>query len=159
MLVFRGFLRILAGVFSCRHWRTRIHEGKCYCPDCGRGLIFQWAVLRCLQCHRRVESRLWFGRIFPVQRCCPHCGHAEVQTDWLSTPAYFQLHKAQLVLIAQEAQREAQWQKYILEDSGSGFLGKSGLDTLFRAIRAFETGDSHLNFLDDRRSGGSRAMV
>lgn len=102
MLVFTGFLRFVAGVFSCRHWGTRIHEGKCYCPDCGRGLIFQWAVLRCVQCHRRVESRLWFGRISPVQRCCARCGHPEVETDWLSAPAYFQLHKAQLVLVSEE---------------------------------------------------------
>lgn len=107
MLVFTWFLRFIAGVFSCRHWRTRIHEGKCYCPDCGRGLIFQWAVLRCVQCHRRVESRLWFGRIFPVQRCCPHCGHADVETDWLSAPAYFQLHKAQLVLVEESGARDA----------------------------------------------------
>ena len=109
MLVFTGFLSFAVDLFSCRHWRTHIHEGKCYCPDCGRGLIFQWAVLRCVQCHGRVESRLWFGRISPVQRCCVRCGHSEVQTDWLSAPAYFQLHKAQLVLVEEEGYQEARF--------------------------------------------------
>lgn len=132
MLVFTGFLSFAVGLFSCRHWRTRIHEGKCYCPDCGRGLIFQWAVLRCAQCHGRVESRLWFGRISPVQRCCVRCGHSEVQTDWLSAPAYFQLHKAQLVLIEQENLLLVQWQKAILEGVVSIQRPKTSLKALSR---------------------------
>ena len=143
MLVFKGFLSFAVGLFSCRHWRTRIHEGKCYCPDCGRGLIFQWVVLRCNQCQGRVDSRLWFGRISPVQRCCLRCGHSEVQTDWLNAPAYFQLHKAQLVLIEEETLGWAQWQKCIFEGSGSThpqkmniqiFLGRADSSKYLAAI-------------------------
>lgn len=103
MLVLKGFVRFLLTLGACRHWRTRVYEGKCYCPDCGRGLIYQWAVLRCQQCAFRLESRLWFGEISPVQRCCVHCGAEEVEIDWLSAPAYFQLHKAQLVLVEEES--------------------------------------------------------
>jgi hypothetical protein len=44
-----------------------------------------------------------------VQRCCARCGHSGVDAVWLSEPAYFQLHKAQLVLVAEEGCRAEPW--------------------------------------------------
>jgi hypothetical protein len=89
---------ILTCLFSCGHWRTPVNEGKCYCPDCGHGVIFQWVVVRCGTCRVRVDSRMWLRQVLPMQRCCPACGERAFQFDYLESPSYFQLHKAQLIV-------------------------------------------------------------
>jgi hypothetical protein len=89
---------ILKWLFSCRHWRTPVNEGKCYCPDCGQGVIFQWVVVRCTTCRVRVDSRMLLRQVLPVRRCCPACGERAFRFEYLESPSYFQLHKAQLVV-------------------------------------------------------------
>lgn len=83
-------------IFFCNHARTPVNEGKCYCPDCGRGLIYQWVVIRCLQCQKRIESQTVLRQVLPACRCCPHCGESSFQAEYLESPSYFQLHKASL---------------------------------------------------------------
>ena len=89
-----GFLR---WCFQCRHARAPVAEGKCYCPDCGRGLIFRWRVLHCTGCNHRRETRYLLRQIVPLQTCCPFCGEAEVQLKTLVSPFYYQLKHARLV--------------------------------------------------------------
>ena len=102
MLVFSMFYQILTCVFSCNHLRTPINEGKCFCPDCGRGVIFQWVVLRCQTCRVRVDSKFRFRQVIPAQPCCPQCGESAFDKNFLESPAYFQLHKAQLLAREEE---------------------------------------------------------
>jgi hypothetical protein len=85
-------------LFACRHGRISVNEGKCYCPDCGQGLIYQWVLLRCRRCRGRRESRTFLGRVLPSYRYCLQCGEPSWQADYLESPAYFQLHKARLVI-------------------------------------------------------------
>jgi hypothetical protein len=98
MLVFSLFCWILKRAFLCHHLRTTVNEGKCYCPDCGRGLVYHWVVLRCVGCQARLESRASLGQVTPLRRCCPHCGENQTRMDRLELPAYFHLHKAQLMV-------------------------------------------------------------
>jgi uncharacterized protein (DUF983 family) len=85
-------------VFACNHARTVVNEGKCYCPDCGRGLIYQWVVLRCTACGSRRESGYLLRQVIPRQRCCPHCGDSLWHLDILDSPSYFQLDQARLMV-------------------------------------------------------------
>lgn len=94
---------LLCSLFSCNHARTQVHEGKCYCPDCGGGLIYRWMVLRCGECHVRRESRYRLRKVVPSQRCCPSCGSAAVLEEFLEDPAYFQLREARLTVFTEEA--------------------------------------------------------
>ncbi|WP_373531023.1 hypothetical protein [Vampirovibrio sp.] len=98
MLVFSVFFWIVQRAFSCNHLRTTVNEGKCYCPDCGRGLIYHWVVLRCGGCRARLDSRTILRQVMPLHRCCPQCGESATQMDRLESPAYFHLHKAQLMV-------------------------------------------------------------
>lgn len=101
-----GIHQLLKGMvktfLTCNHGRTPIHEGKCFCPDCGHGLIFQWVVLRCGQCNSRRNSRYFLRQIVPVEHSCPKCGEESVRWDYLDSPTYFQLHKACLVIQEEE---------------------------------------------------------
>jgi uncharacterized protein (DUF983 family) len=96
------FPRLLAALgnclFSCQHGRVSVNEGKCYCPDCGQGLIYQWVLLRCRRCRGRRDSRIFLGGVLPSHRYCLQCGEPSWQADYLEAPAYFQLHKARLVI-------------------------------------------------------------
>ncbi len=83
---------------SCNHTRTPVNEGKCFCPDCGRGILYQWVVLRCQDCESRRESRYQFRRLSPAERCCAQCGSPEWRREPLETPEFYQLHKAQLTV-------------------------------------------------------------
>lgn len=85
-------------VFSCNHLRTPVNEGKCYCPDCGRGLIYQWVVIRCKQCQLRLDARTVLRQVVPAQRCCAACGEQAFRYEYLEAPSYFQLHKARLIV-------------------------------------------------------------
>lgn len=98
MLVFSMFCWIVTRPFSCNHLRTTVNEGKCYCPDCGRGLIYNWVVLRCGGCQARLDSRTVLKQVLPLHRCCPQCGDSETQINRLESPSYFHLHKAQLMV-------------------------------------------------------------
>lgn len=89
------------GLF-CNHSRTRPSEGKCYCPDCGSGVIFEWVVLRCSGCNVRRDSRYFLRRLVPVDRCCTRCGESAYRADTLEAPSYFQLQKACLVIRSEE---------------------------------------------------------
>jgi uncharacterized protein (DUF983 family) len=90
---------ILKCLFTCNHQHAPMSEGKCYCPDCGRGLIYRWVILRCPDCAIRRDSRYLLRQIAPAQRCCAYCGSYELKTETLESPAYFQLHKAQLIAV------------------------------------------------------------
>ena len=92
------FQWIIQRLFSCNHFRMRVSEGKCYCPDCGRGLIYRWVALRCAACHSRLESQTILQNIIPKRRHCSYCGERSFEQTFLESPAYFQLHKAQLVV-------------------------------------------------------------
>jgi hypothetical protein len=98
MPVLSAFLWMWMQVFSCTHAHTRLNEGKCYCPDCGCGLIIRWVVLRCGECEIRRESRYWLRQIIPAQRCCVACGTERYNTETLDSPSYFQLHTARLLM-------------------------------------------------------------
>lgn len=89
---------LLKCVFTCNHGRTAPKEGKCFCPDCGQGVIFQWVVMRCESCNHRADSRLLLRQLTPSQRCCANCGQASFYYDYLDDPSYFQLHRARLVV-------------------------------------------------------------
>ena len=94
--MYDALLRYVSRQRLCHHTRTPVHEGKCYCPDCGRGLIYQWIVLRCNACKTRRDSVYRFRRIVPQQRCCPQCGENTWRVERLDSPLYYQLHKARL---------------------------------------------------------------
>ncbi len=89
------FLRV--GLF-CNHSRTPASEGKCHCPDCGRGVVMQWVVLRCVGCNVRRDSRYMLRRLVPADRCCTHCGESGYRLDYLDSPAFYQLQKASLLV-------------------------------------------------------------
>lgn len=90
---FNLHLRLL----TCAHAPLSPDEGKYYCPDCGRGLIYQWIVLRCATCNTRLESRMGFHTLKPAKRFCPRCGNTGFQPQILEAPGYFQLEKAWLM--------------------------------------------------------------
>lgn len=110
-------------VFTCNHGRTAPKEGKCYCPDCGRGVIFQWVVMRCEECNIRTDSHTALRQLVPDQRCCSNCGERAFCYQYLEAPSYFQLHKARL-MIREEAdylQNRYNWSVYAFGET----LGKS----------------------------------
>src|SRR5688572_13412662 len=86
----------LADVFSCHHPNIRLCEGKCYCPDCGQGLVFDWVVWRCdgCQCRREMVRGSW--KIHVLQRFCPYCGSPDLTRQIIESPAFYQLHYAYL---------------------------------------------------------------
>ena len=111
-------------LFTCNHANTLVHEGKCYCPDCGNGLIYQWVILRCCECQTRRESRYQFRQVVPVQRCCLSCGAQNVRAEYLQNPSYFQLKQARLAIIVEESTDAAHWFwiRYLLGTTLSDYL-------------------------------------
>lgn len=110
-------------IFTCNHGRTAPKEGKCYCPDCGRGVIFQWVVMRCEECNVRMDSHTALRQLVPDQRCCPNCGERAFCYHYLEAPSYFQLQKARL-MIREEAdylQGRYHWSVYAFGET----LGQS----------------------------------
>jgi hypothetical protein len=103
-------LQRLQSIFSCAHTNARIDEGKCYCPDCGQGLIYQWVLLRCVGCRLRRESAAFLQNIAPMQRFCPDCGESRWRLEFLERPDYFQLHRACLLLREEEGTHRIWWQ-------------------------------------------------
>ncbi len=90
--------RLFYAVFSCNHANAPFTEGKSICPDCGRTVILQWAVLRCEFCQTKRASRFIFRTVFPLENYCTACGQNETRLDYLENPAYYHLHKAILVV-------------------------------------------------------------
>lgn len=132
MLLLNTIAWLLKCVFSCNHLRTPVNEGKCYCPDCGRGLIYQWVILRCAQCRLRLDARTVLRQVVPAQRCCSYCGERVFQSEYLLSPSYFQLHKAHLV-VREEAdflQGRFQWRVYGFSQSVGRTVENALLKTL-----------------------------
>lgn len=94
----------------CQHVGIQAQEGKCFCPDCGQGVVFQWVVLRCQQCQAKRPSQYVYGHILPTEPCCVHCGHRDVVEESLENARYYQLTHAQLVrLDEQDYQTQRDW--------------------------------------------------
>lgn len=105
-----GLAWLLKCCLTCNHLRTPVSEGKCYCPDCGQGLIYRWIILRCTECNLRRDSRYFLRQAVPAERCCLHCGSTAIRWDYLETPSYYQIHKARLIV--QEAQEYERQQAF-----------------------------------------------
>lgn len=88
-----------AGVMGCNHARAAMAEGKCYCPDCGRGIVYQWVNLRCGGCQIRRDSAYRLGRIVAADPFCRQCGASAVYAEYLENARPHQLHKAKLVML------------------------------------------------------------
>lgn len=118
---------VLRSLFSCHHARTPVNEGKCFCPDCGSGLIYRWVVLRCQECHARRESRYRLRQVMPSQRCCAFCGAASVFPEYLENPSYFQLSQARLVVFFEEEQPFSMMKclSYLLGETLSAYIVES----------------------------------
>lgn len=84
-------------LFVCRHNHMPMHEGKCFCPDCGEGVVVRWAVLCCSGCDMRRSSRYLFRRLMPSEAYCTRCGEREISVRFLENPLYYQLRHARLV--------------------------------------------------------------
>lgn len=95
--------RLFQSLLVCNHSRTPATEGKCYCPDCGAGVIFHWVVLRCTSCNVRRESMYLLREVVPADRCCTSCGEDAYRMDSLDSPAFYQLRKARLIAQTEEA--------------------------------------------------------
>jgi hypothetical protein len=119
MLCLKPLLWMLKCIFSCNHWRTPVNEGKCYCPDCGRGVIYQWVIIRCQTCRVRVDSHTVLRQVMPRHKCCPYCGENAFQLEYLESPSYFQLHKAQLSVREEQdyLQTRSRWSVYSFGES------------------------------------------
>jgi hypothetical protein len=139
-LLLSGWL--LKCLFSCNHFRTRVSEGKCFCPDCGQGLIYRWIVLRCAECNVRRESGYFLRQVVPAERCCAHCGGAEFNRETLESPSYYQLHKARLV-VAEEQDYERYcrfaWTACHVAHSAGEALEKTMSDTWTGTCRLIAT--------------------
>ena len=94
-----GLAQGLFGTMGCSHTRTAVAEGKCYCPDCGRGIVYQWVNLRCGGCRIRRESAYRLGRIIPADPFCRQCGESAVYAEYLENARPHQLHRAKLVML------------------------------------------------------------
>lgn len=93
---------ILQSLFTCSHARALGVEGKTYCPDCGKGVIFRWVVHRCVGCHQRRPTRYLFRNVVPLHQCCTFCGEEASERVYLSEPEFFQLRHA---LLSYEVER------------------------------------------------------
>ncbi len=137
MRLFSTLRWILKCVFTCNHGQTSPKEGKCYCPDCGRGVIFQWVVLRCQDCKQRIESQTLLRQLIPAQRCCSQCGERSFYYQYLENPSYFQLQKARLMLReeADYLQGHYQWSIYAFGETLGKPMGAHLASTCERALR------------------------
>ncbi|MEB3286150.1 MAG: hypothetical protein VKJ04_01465 [Vampirovibrionales bacterium] len=90
---------VLRSAFCCSHRHTPVHEGKCYCPDCGEGIVYRWLTMRCSQCLLKRDIRYRFGHWLPAQPHCVACGETAILEQFLESPKYHQLHKASLIII------------------------------------------------------------
>ena len=117
---------VVKGFFTCQHRNIPVHEGKCYCPNCGKGVIFEWVVLECSGCHKRRKSHHLFNRLVPAHRCCLDCGHDETNTIKLGNPWYYQLKHAQIIF---------QDEEIYLENSVSTNWAEAWVDPVIPIIR------------------------
>ncbi len=102
MTLFAEGYRLIYTLFTCNHAHAPFTEGKSICPDCGRVVILQWAVLRCDQCKTKRNSRFIFRTVLPVENYCTLCGQHETTLEYMENPSYYKLHKA--VLVVQDEQ-------------------------------------------------------
>lgn len=114
-------------LLTCCHARARVVEGKTYCPDCGRGVIFRWVILRCVTCGQRRPSRYRFRQVVPTECCCTFCGETASQIQTLEEPEFFQLRYA-LLQFETETIENPLWPvlKAQIRD-----LARTGIDWLF----------------------------
>lgn len=84
---------------SCRHFRTPLFEGKCYCMDCGRGLLVSWQVSRCAHCRRLVPRDASH---------CGGCGGCSFKREPLENPHGYQLRHAWLVVRQEPREKSAE---------------------------------------------------
>jgi hypothetical protein len=91
-------LHRLPDILSCTHPHLTLDEGMCYCPDCGKGLIFKWVFIRCNGCHQRRNSVSFWEQIIPCHPFCQFCGEQSWHLQYLEQPEFFQLHTASLML-------------------------------------------------------------
>lgn len=115
---------LVKGIITCQHRHTPVHEGKCFCPDCGKGVIYEWTVLKCSGCDKRRPSQSLMNRLYPSHRCCLQCGDTETYTDVLDNPWYYQLNQAQLLFTedGSEHRHSESWTTVWVEPVFKGFL-------------------------------------
>lgn len=85
-------------LLHCKHLKLPWREGKCFCPECGKVLIIHWLVIRCAECGARRAGRYCGFSIYPLYRCCEHCGESATRFEPLVMPAYYQLSQALLMV-------------------------------------------------------------
>jgi hypothetical protein len=95
----------LPDLIRCTHPHLKLDEGKCYCPDCGDGLIFKWVFIRCNGCQHRRNSISFWEQIAPQHPFCPECGERGWHLQYLEQPEFFQLHSASLVLLKEDSNK------------------------------------------------------
>lgn len=90
---------VTAILVHCQHKNLRPSEGKCFCKDCGKGLVFSWVILRCDHCQSRLPLKLQFKQLCPKDNFCMHCGHQEASIIALESAKFYQLDQAILVCL------------------------------------------------------------
>jgi ribosomal protein S27AE len=135
-------------LLTCGHRHTPVAEGKCYCPDCGKGVIYQWVVVRCTTCRVRVDSRILLRQIMPSSRCCPKCGEHSFQVEYLEAPSYFHLHKAQLIVRDEHDYLQDRFHYWTLYNVGQS-ISRTVEDTFIQTRRWLTTSPqaTHLKLL------------
>jgi hypothetical protein len=99
---------IMNTLFTCSHARAHAVEGKTFCPDCGRGVIFRWVVLRCVGCGQRRPAGYLFRNVVPSETCCTFCGDIRIERQVLEEPEFFQLRYA-LLSFETDAEEPSIW--------------------------------------------------
>ncbi len=127
--------QVLQCLFTCPHSHVQVTEGKTYCPDCGQGVLFRWAVLKCGDCHQRRGAHYRFRQIMPDTRCCTGCGSARLEKQILIDPEFFQVRHALLDFetVREDAFRFSRlsvtvstyWENLMTPSGGSGATGSS----------------------------------
>ena len=151
MILWNTLTWILKCVFTCNHTHTFPREGKCYCPDCGRGVIFQWVVMRCEACNYRAESHITLRQLTPSQRCCNNCGQQSFFYDYLESPSYFQLNKARLVIREEDEylQERSHWSVYAFNDTWS----------ILNTLREQTLSQGFMHLYQHMRQQATRALI
>ncbi len=130
MSIARQFANLLFAVFSCNHARALATEGKTFCPDCGRGIVYRWVVLRCEGCHRRLESRYRFRQIEPMHCFCISCGEYGYRCEVLENPEFFQLQQALLLAEKEPLELDLWHSWHILWTNSRKYLQQIGCQPL-----------------------------
>jgi len=68
---------------KCTHKNALLHSNEGYCPDCGKYLIKNYYLIRCLRCDIKREAKLCWGEIQPIDKFCSNCGCQEFYIEKL----------------------------------------------------------------------------